>query len=133
MGFLANEYLLVGEDDCKMSGQEKENSKEPEGEVIEKVQVIETIGDLKRDKAAKNTYVTKARRCRDMSTEQKPLEYEFNHLVFGVNLSLFLAQFVSWHHAKLHEKQYPRAAEGMLKSTCMDNSMDSAIDETERY
>ena len=50
MGFLANEYLLVGEDDCKMSGQEKENSKGLEGEVIEKVQDIETIGDLKRDR-----------------------------------------------------------------------------------
>ena len=132
MGFLANEYLLVG-DVCKMSGQEKKNSKELEGEVIEKVQDIETIGDLKRDKAAKKTYVTKARSCRDMNTEQKPLEYEFNHLVFGVNSSLFLAQFVSRHHAKLHEKQYPRAAESMLKSTYMDNSMDSAIDETERY
>ena len=92
MGFLANEYILVGEDGCKMSGQEKENSKELEGKVIEKVQDIETIGDLKRDKAAKKTYVTKARRCRDMNTEQKPLEYEFNHLVFGVNSSLF------WHN-----------------------------------
>ena len=116
-----------------MSGQEKENSKELEDEIIEKVQDIETIGDLKRDKAAKETYVTKARRCRDLNIEQKPLEYEFNHLVFGVNSLLFLAQFVSRHHAKLYEKQYPRAAEGMLKSTYMDNRLDSAIDETERY
>ena len=62
---------------------------------------------------------------RDMNTEQKPLEYEFNRLVFGMNSSPFLAQFVSQHHAKVHEKQYPRAAEIILKSTYMDDSMDS--------
>lgn len=48
---------------------------------------------------------------RDTDTEQKPMEYEFNRLVFGINSSPFLAQFVSQHHAKVHEKQYPRAAE----------------------
>ena len=31
---------------------------------------------------------------RDMNIEQKPLEYEFNHLVFGINSSPFLVQFV---------------------------------------
>ena len=38
-----------------------------------------------------------------MNIEQKPLEYEFNHL-FGVNSSPFLAQFVSRHHAKTHPR-----------------------------
>ena len=68
---------------------------------------------------------------RDMNIEQKPLEYEFNHLVFGVNSSPFLAQFVSQYHAKVHEKQYPMAAEVILKSIYMDDSMDSVKDETE--
>ena len=68
---------------------------------------------------------------RDMNTEQKPLGYEFNRLVFGINSSPFLAQFVSQHHAKVHEKQYPRAAEVILKSTYMDDSMDSVMNESE--
>ena len=68
---------------------------------------------------------------RDMNTEQKPLEYEFNRLVFGINSSPFLAQFVSQHHAKVHEKQYPRAAEVILKSIYMDDSMDSVMNESE--
>ena len=51
--------------------------------------------------------------------------------VFGVNSSPFLAQFVSRHHAKMHEKQYPRAAEVILKLTYMDDSMNAVMDETE--
>ena len=42
-----------------------------------------------------------------------------------------MAQFVSQHHAKVHEKQYPRAAEVILKSTYMDDSMDSVMNESE--
>ena len=57
---------------------------------------------------------------RGMNTEQKPLEY-----------SSFLAQFVSQHHAKVHEKKYPRVEQVILKTTCMDDSMDSVTDETE--
>ena len=68
---------------------------------------------------------------RDMNTEQKPLEYEFNRLIFGINSSPFLAQFVSQYHAKVHEKQYPRAAEVVFKSTYMDDSMDSVMNESE--
>ena len=41
-----------------------------------------------------------------MNIEQKPL-----------NLSPFLAQFVSQYHAKVHKQQYPRAAEAILDST----------------
>ena len=39
-----------------------------------------------------------------------------------------MAQFVS-QHATLFEKIYPRAAETILKSTYMDDSMDSVMDE----
>jgi len=45
---------------------------------------------------------------RHMNCEQKPFEYEFNWLVFGVNSTLFLVQFVSQYHAKLYQQSYPR-------------------------
>ena len=45
-----------------MSGHEEENPKEPGGEVMEQVQDIETVGDLKREKAIKKTAFTKVRR-----------------------------------------------------------------------
>ena len=47
--------LLVAEDGLRMSGQEEDNPKETEGEVLEQAQNIETVGELKREKAAKKT------------------------------------------------------------------------------
>ena len=38
-----------------MSGGEEDNPKETEGEVLEQAQNIETVGELKREKAAKKT------------------------------------------------------------------------------
>jgi len=40
--------------------------------------------------------------------KQKPERYEFNRLVFGINSSPFLAQFVSQFHAKRYKEEYPR-------------------------
>jgi len=57
--------------------------------------------------------------------EEEPKEYEFTRLVFGVSSSPFLAQMVSQHNAKLYKDDYPRASETVLKSTYMDDSMDS--------
>ena len=51
--------------------------------------------------------------------------------MFGVKPSPFLAQFVSQYHAGVHRHQYPRAAEVILRSTYMDDSMVSVMDETE--
>ena len=51
--------------------------------------------------------------------------------MFGINAAPFLAQFVSQYHAKKWEKSYPRAAETILHSTYMDDSMDSVESETE--
>ncbi|XP_052809477.1 uncharacterized protein LOC128237941 [Mya arenaria] len=59
------------------------------------------------------------------SPELEPDVYQFNRLVFGVNASPFLAQFVSQYNARLYENEYPLAAETVLKSTYMDDSMDS--------
>ena len=51
--------------------------------------------------------------------------YEFNRLVFGVNASPFLAQYVAQQTARDHAASLPRAAEAILASTYMDDTMDS--------
>ena len=51
--------------------------------------------------------------------------------MFGVNSSPYLAQYVSQHNAVLHADIYPMAAETILKSTYMDDSMDSTKNVTE--
>ena len=43
---------------------------------------------------------------RDLDSHKKPIEYEFNRLVFGVNSLPFLAQLVSRHHATIYEKAF---------------------------
>jgi len=68
---------------------------------------------------------------RHMNYEQDPVEYEFNRLVFGVNSSPFLAQFVSQYHARLYQHSYPRAAKVILNSTYMDDSMASVLTDEE--
>ena len=64
---------------------------------------------------------------RGPDNHQRPIEYEFNRLVFGVNSPPFLAQLVSRHHAKNYEKDYPKATETILQCTYMDDSMDSVL------
>ena len=46
---------------------------------------------------------------RSMNVEQKPLEYEFNSLVFGVKSSIFLAQFVSQYHADINIQEQQKS------------------------
>lgn len=62
---------------------------------------------------------------RDIDTEKPPDVYQFNTLVFGVNASPFLAQYVTQQHAERYSECYPTAAETIKKSTYMDDSMDS--------
>ena len=66
---------------------------------------------------------------RDLDLQKSPEECEFSRVVFGVNSSPFLAQFVTQHHAKTHGSEYPLAAETVLKSTYLDDSMDSVSDD----
>ena len=54
--------------------------------------------------------------------------FEFEQVVFGVNSSPFLVQFVIQEHARKHQSQFPLGAETVLKSTYMDDSMDSVPD-----
>ena len=66
---------------------------------------------------------------RDLDQQKAPEKYEFSHVVFGVKSSPFLAHFVTQHHAETHRTEYPLAAETALKSTYMDDSMDSVTDD----
>ena len=58
--------------------------------------------------------------------ENRPPDvYEFNRVVFGLCSSPFLAQFVTQEHARQHADEFPRAAESVLESTYMDDTLDS--------
>ena len=59
------------------------------------------------------------------------IEYEFNRLVFGLNTSPFLAQLVSQENARKHSTEFPRAAEAIIQSTYMDDTLDSVATEEE--
>ena len=58
---------------------------------------------------------------------QEPDIYEFDRLVFGANCSPFLAQFVSQENARRYKNEYSLAADTILNSTYMDDSMDSVM------
>ncbi|XP_071963873.1 uncharacterized protein [Antedon mediterranea] len=68
---------------------------------------------------------------RDLDTERMPEIYEFNRLVFGLNVAPFLAQFVTQEHARKSSKEYPLAARAVLDSTYMDDTMTSVKNEQE--
>ena len=53
--------------------------------------------------------------------------YQFDRVVFGISSSPFQAQFVLQHHAKKFKDTFPLAAETVLRSTYMDDSMDSVV------
>ena len=61
---------------------------------------------------------------------QAPDEYEFNRVVFGVNSSPLQAHFVAQTQAEKHKDEFPMAAETVLKSTYVDDCMDSVVDES---
>lgn len=62
---------------------------------------------------------------RNMNEDQKPDVYEWTRIVFGVNASPFLAQFVSRLNCK---EELPLAGDTVINSTYMDDSIDSVID-----
>ena len=51
--------------------------------------------------------------------------------MFGLNCSSFLAQLVARYHAKLLQQKYPMASETVLKSTYLDDSMDSVSNDNQ--
>ena len=68
---------------------------------------------------------------RTLNQERAPDEYEFNRAVFGVYSSPFQAQFVAQSHAEKRKDEFAMAAETVSKSTYMDDSMDSVVDESQ--
>ena len=66
---------------------------------------------------------------RGIDQSRQPDIYQFDRVILGVSSSPFQAQFVLQHHAWTYTDQYPMAAETILRSTYMDDSMDSVIDE----
>lgn len=63
-----------------------------------------------------------------MDPEKKPEVFQWTRVVFGVNASPFLAQLVTRQNAKTHEEEFPLAADTVLNSTYMDDSIDSVAD-----
>ena len=66
---------------------------------------------------------------RGIDRDCQPDTYQFDRVVFGVNSSPFQAQFVLQHHARQNMTEFPMAAETILRSTYMDDSMDSVMNE----
>ena len=62
---------------------------------------------------------------RNNRTDQDPEEYEFSRVVFGKNSAPMEAQFIAQENARRHRTTYPLAADTVLKSTYMDDSLDS--------
>ena len=67
----------------------------------------------------------------NIESRESTCKYEFNRAVFGVNSSPFQAQFVTQTHAEKLKDEFPMAAETVLKSTYMDDSMNSVVDESQ--
>ena len=62
---------------------------------------------------------------RDFDEAREPEVYEFNRVVFGKNSAPMESQFVAQENARRHQEEFPKAAETVLKSTYMDDSIDS--------
>ena len=61
----------------------------------------------------------------DLDSTKEPDVYEFTRVVFGKNSAPMEAQFIAQENARLHQETHPLAAETVLKSTYMDDSIDS--------
>ena len=66
---------------------------------------------------------------RDLDLHKAQHEYEFSRVVFGENSLPFLIQFVTQYHAETHRSENLFVAETSLKSTYMDDKMDSLTDD----
>ena len=62
---------------------------------------------------------------RDLDPNREPDVFEFSRVVFGKNSAPMESQFVGQENARRKKDRYPLATETVLKSTYMDNSIDS--------
>ena len=68
---------------------------------------------------------------RDIDPNRDPDIFEFGRVVFGKNSAPIESQFVAQENARRNQDRYPLAAETVLKSTYMDDSIDSVEHEDE--
>ena len=68
---------------------------------------------------------------RDLDPNRDPDIFEFGRIVFGKNSAPMESQFVAQENARRNQDRYPLAAETVLKSTYMDDSIDSVENEDE--
>jgi hypothetical protein len=68
---------------------------------------------------------------RDGDRDREPEVLEFNRVVFGKNAAPMECQFVAQENARRNQSTYPMAAETVLKSTYMDDAIDSVESEEE--
>ena len=66
---------------------------------------------------------------RDCENDREPDEYEFTRVVFGKNSASMKERYVAQENARRLQGVYPLGAETVLKSTYMDDSIDSVEDE----
>ena len=62
---------------------------------------------------------------RYLNTKKSPVVHEFSSFMFRMNAAPFAVQYVVRHNADEHQIEYPSAAETVLESTYMDDTMDS--------
>ena len=68
---------------------------------------------------------------RDLHPNREPDVFEFNRVVFRKNSAPMESQFVAQENARRYQDHYPLAAETVLKSTYMDDSIDSVENDEE--
>ena len=66
---------------------------------------------------------------RNLEVNRKPDVYEFERVVFGDASVPFRSQYVSQENVRIHQEEFPLAADTVSKSTYMDDSLDSVRDD----
>ena len=68
---------------------------------------------------------------RDLDSNREPDLFEFSRVVFGKYSTPMESQFVAQENARRNQDRYPLATETVLKSTYMDDSIDSVENDDE--
>ena len=69
---------------------------------------------------------------RDLDSNREPDVFQFSRVIFGKNLDPMEAQFAAQENARRNQDCYPLATETVLKSTYMDDSIDSVENDDDR-
>ena len=62
---------------------------------------------------------------RYLDEKKSPVIHKFTRIMLAMNVVPFEVQYVVRHNAEKHQAKYPLAAETVLKSTYIDDTMDS--------